>query len=41
MELADILIYLVRLADLLETELYDAADQEISINEYRFPEVSS
>ncbi len=41
MELADILIYLVRLADLLETELYDAAVKKISINEYRFPEVSS
>jgi dCTP diphosphatase len=39
MEIADVFIYLVRLADLLEIELHDAAIKKISINESRFPEV--
>jgi dCTP diphosphatase len=41
MEIADIFLYLVSLADLLEIDLYDAAAKKISINESRFPEVRS
>jgi len=36
-ELADILIYLVRLADKLDVDLIDAADQKIETNESKYP----
>lgn len=37
LELADILLYLVMLADSLDINLADAAHRKISINEKRFP----
>ncbi len=37
LELADILIYLVRIADRLEIDLLDAAFRKMRINEQRFP----
>jgi NTP pyrophosphatase (non-canonical NTP hydrolase) len=37
LELADILIYLVRLADKLEVDLVRAAGDKIAINENRYP----
>lgn len=37
MELADILIYLIRIADKCEIDLVDAAQQKIAINESRYP----
>ena len=37
MELADILIYLVRLSQRLDIDLMDAAWQKISLNEKRYP----
>ncbi len=37
LELADILIFLVRCADRLGMDLVDAANDKISINEARFP----
>ena len=37
MELADILIYLVRLAHTLEIDLLDAAWRKIALNEKRYP----
>lgn len=37
LELADILIYLVRLGQRLEIDLLDAADRKIAINERRYP----
>ena len=37
MELADILIYLVRLSQRLDIDLMDAAWRKISINEKRYP----
>jgi NTP pyrophosphatase (non-canonical NTP hydrolase) len=37
MELADIFIYLVRIADKLEVDLVDAANEKTDINEKRYP----
>lgn len=37
LELADIFIYLVRLADRLDIDLLDAAARKISLNEQRYP----
>lgn len=37
LELADILIYLVRIADKLDMDLVRAANDKITINEHRFP----
>lgn len=37
LEMADILIYLVRLADRLDVDLLDAARRKIAINETRYP----
>lgn len=37
MEMADVLIYLIRLADQLDIDLKQAALDKISINEQRFP----
>jgi len=37
LEMADILIYLIRCADRLEIDLVDAANRKIEINEGRFP----
>jgi dCTP diphosphatase len=37
MELADIQIYLIRIADVLGVDLIDAANEKTSINEKRFP----
>jgi len=36
-ELADVLIYLVRLADVLGVDLLAAADAKVERNEHRFP----
>jgi len=36
-ELADALIYLVRLADQLKVDLLDAAEQKLTVNEARYP----
>ena len=36
-ELADILIYLVRIADKLDIDLYRAAERKIGINEKKYP----
>jgi dCTP diphosphatase len=37
LELADVLLYLVMLADRLDVDLADAAHRKISLNEQRFP----
>jgi NTP pyrophosphatase (non-canonical NTP hydrolase) len=37
MEMADILIYLIRLADKLEVDLIHAAETKIALNEQRYP----
>lgn len=37
MELADVLFYLVRLADRLDISLADAAQRKLAINEQRYP----
>lgn len=37
LELADIFIYLVRIADRLDIDLLDAAARKIAINEVRYP----
>ena len=37
LEMADVLIYLVRLADRLEVDLLAAVDRKIAINERRYP----
>lgn len=37
LELADVLIYLVRLADKLDVDLVAAAQEKIAINEARYP----
>jgi len=37
LELADVLIYLVRIADKLDVDLLDAAREKIAINEKRYP----
>jgi len=36
-ELADILIYLVRISDKLEIDLYDSVERKIEINEKKYP----
>ena len=36
-ELADIFIYLVRIADKLDVDLYEAAEQKMEINEEKYP----
>jgi NTP pyrophosphatase (non-canonical NTP hydrolase) len=36
-ELADILIYLVRISDKLNVDLYDAVERKIAINEKKYP----
>lgn len=36
-EMADILIYLVRLADVLDIDLLDASNGKVNLNEHRFP----
>jgi len=36
-ELADVLIYLVRLADRLDVDLLDAVERKVRINAQRFP----
>lgn len=38
MELADIQIYLIRIADKLNIDLLDAVDKKIEINEQKYPE---
>ncbi|HPE78905.1 MAG TPA: nucleotide pyrophosphohydrolase [Gammaproteobacteria bacterium] len=38
LEMADILIYLVRLAERLDVDLVDAAYRKIALNESRYPE---
>ena len=37
MEIADVAIYLVRLADILDINIYEAAMAKIQINKERFP----
>ncbi len=37
MELADVFIYLVRLADELDIDLHSAADKKIQVNEQKYP----
>jgi len=37
LELADVLIYLIRIADKLDVDLVDAAREKIAINEKRYP----
>jgi NTP pyrophosphatase (non-canonical NTP hydrolase) len=37
LEMADILIYLIRLAERLDVDLADAAQQKIAINQQRYP----
>ena len=37
LELADVLIYLVRIADKLDVDLLEAAREKIAINEKRYP----
>ena len=37
MEIADVAIYLVRLADILDINIYEAAMTKIQINKERFP----
>jgi dCTP diphosphatase len=36
-EMADVLLYLIRLADVLDVDLVDAADRKIAINESKYP----
>ena len=36
-ELADVFIYLVRLADKLNVDLWQAADEKMALNEQRYP----
>ena len=40
LELADVLLYLVMLADRLEVDLAEAARRKIALNEKRFPPVT-
>lgn len=37
MELADIMIYLIRIADKLDVDLLQAVDKKININEQKYP----
>jgi dCTP diphosphatase len=41
LELADILIYLVRLADRLEVDLLSAAEEKLAVNNRKYPVISS
>jgi len=41
LELADVLIYLVRLADVLDIDLLEAGSRKIAINSERFPPVEA
>lgn len=36
-EMADVFIYLARLADILHVDLYDAAARKIALNEHKYP----
>lgn len=36
-EMADVLLYLVRLADVLRVDLVEAADRKIALNESKYP----
>ena len=36
-EMADVLLYLIRLADVLGVDLVDAADRKIAVNESKYP----
>ena len=38
LEMADILLYLVRMADVLDVDLYSAAKRKLEYNAARFPE---
>jgi NTP pyrophosphatase (non-canonical NTP hydrolase) len=40
-EIADVLIYLVRLADVAQIDLLEAANAKVAINETRFPSSGS
>ena len=37
LELADIFLYLIRIADILEIDLIDSAEQKLVINEKKYP----
>jgi NTP pyrophosphatase (non-canonical NTP hydrolase) len=37
MEIADVAIYLIRLADVMNVNIFDAANLKLSLNEKRFP----
>ncbi len=37
LELADILLYLIRIADILDIDLIDSAEQKLVINEKKYP----
>ena len=37
LEMADIMIYLIRLADRLDVDLLDAARRKVAVNEQRYP----
>jgi len=37
MEIADVAIYLIRLADVMNVNIFDAANSKLSLNEKRFP----
>lgn len=39
-EMADVFLYLVRLADVLDVDLLAAARQKAAVNEHRFPSVT-
>jgi NTP pyrophosphatase (non-canonical NTP hydrolase) len=41
LEIADVFIYLVRIADQLNVDLVKAATDKIAINEHRFPKVNT
>ncbi|MBF0218006.1 MAG: nucleotide pyrophosphohydrolase [Gammaproteobacteria bacterium] len=41
MELADIFIYLIRIADMLKLDLLQAATEKMAINQQRFPPTAS
>jgi len=40
-EMADVLLYLVQLASVLDIDLMEAADRKMRVNEQRFPVVAS
>jgi dCTP diphosphatase len=37
LEMADVLIYLLRLADRLDVDLWRAADDKVALNEHKYP----